>query len=332
MSHSSPSERLDAYLPGVQALARSLRLVRTRYPLIVMYTRTCSQSALEALASEPGVQLQFTEQFEADGVDHSEYKRSLYLECWNKLRMWEMTQYDRLVYLDADMILLKHTDHLFELPPGFYAVGDCYGGREFEEERNSCCHFTPDATPEYFLAELEEMKAALREGRVRVRFFAEQDFLNGFFKGQWRHLPYCYNGQKRIKVHHPDLWDMADIYVIHYVDEKPWSHRYSEENLAYKEECDYWRVMGMGWDVFEGRLAPQSLPRRQMSTGLDGIPASAFELLPAPGEEQPAAAAAASLSHAHTPLPLQLSRAPTPVGPIERASSLTAALPQQSTA
>jgi len=35
-------------------------------------------------------------------------------------------------------------------------------------------------------------------------------------QGQWRHLPYCYNGQKRIKVHHPDLWDMADIYVIHY--------------------------------------------------------------------------------------------------------------------
>lgn len=29
------------------------------------------------------------------GIDHSEYKRSLYLECWNKLRMWEMTQYDR---------------------------------------------------------------------------------------------------------------------------------------------------------------------------------------------------------------------------------------------
>jgi hypothetical protein len=26
------------------------------------------------------------------------------------------------------------------------------------------------------------------------------------------------------------------------VDEKPWSHRYSEENLAYKEECDFWWV------------------------------------------------------------------------------------------
>ena len=31
------------------------------------------------------------------------------------------------------MILLRNIDHLFALPPGFYAVGDCYGGRETGE-------------------------------------------------------------------------------------------------------------------------------------------------------------------------------------------------------
>jgi inositol 3-alpha-galactosyltransferase len=31
------------------------------------------------------------------------------------------------------MILLRNIDHLFSLPPGFYAVGDCYGGREYGE-------------------------------------------------------------------------------------------------------------------------------------------------------------------------------------------------------
>ncbi|KAL4457668.1 hypothetical protein ABPG75_012533 [Micractinium tetrahymenae] len=264
----------DAYLPGVQALYRSMQVVGCRYPLIVMFTKGVSQAALDAVSRE-GMTLYFTEQFAAEGVDHSEYKRSLYLECWNKLRMWEMTEWDRLVYLDADMILLRSTDHLFDLPPGFCAVGDCYGGREFEEERNSCCHFTPDATPDYFnagfyvmtpsLDELGEMRRALKEGRCPVRFFAEQDFLNGFFKGRWRHLPLAYNGQKRIKFHHPDQWSMDSLYIIHYVDEKPWSHRYSEENLQYREENDYW------WDVFEGRLAPaaRQLPERQMSAGLD---------------------------------------------------------------
>lgn len=30
-------------------------------------------------------------------------------------------------------------DHLFELAPGFYAVGDCYGGREYGEASGLRC-------------------------------------------------------------------------------------------------------------------------------------------------------------------------------------------------
>ncbi|GAB4820707.1 hypothetical protein N2152v2_007753 [Parachlorella kessleri] len=254
----------DNYLPGVQALLRSVRLVGGSYPFIVLYTKGVSQSAVDALRQE-GCVMQFAEQFQPKGIDHSEYKRSLYLECWNKLRMWEMTQFDRLVYLDADMIVCRNIDHLFDLPTGgFYAVGDCYGGREFAEERDNCCHFTPEKVPEYFnagfyvmtpsLEELRGMEEALAEGRVTVRFFAEQDFLNGYFKGKWKHLPYTYNAQKRIKYHHPTLWRMEDIHIVHIVDEKPWDHRYSEENMAYQEIMDYW------WDVYTGKLGGKQVP------------------------------------------------------------------------
>lgn len=141
------------------------------------------------------------------------------------------------------------------------------------------------------------MHAALREGRVVVRFFAEQDFLNGYFAGRWKHLPWSYNAQKRIKHHHPDLWDLPNIFAIHYVDEKPWSQRYSEENLRYKEECDYW------WDVFEGRLAPRQPAVRQMSTGLDALLEDAL-------------AAPAGASYAQVA-----------VGGLERASSLPTPVP-----
>lgn len=49
--------RRDTYLPGVQALARSLAAVQAAHPLLVMYTAdTLSCSAVAALQQEPGCQ------------------------------------------------------------------------------------------------------------------------------------------------------------------------------------------------------------------------------------------------------------------------------------
>jgi lipopolysaccharide biosynthesis glycosyltransferase len=187
--------------------------------------------------------------------------------CWNKLRMWEWTEFDRLVYLDADMVVTRNIDHLFDLPQSpLFAVGDCYGGRETSEERDACCHFSPDCVPEYFNAgfyvmtpshqEFRGMEDALASGSVQVGRFAEQDFLNGYFAGRWTPLPYIYNAQKRIKYHHNDIWDLSDVAVIHYVDEKPWSHRYSEENLGYQDICDLW------WHIYEEYAPPSTATHR----------------------------------------------------------------------
>ena len=94
---------------------------------------------------------------------------------------------------------------------------------------------------------MAEMQAALAGGRIPVRFFAEQDFLNGFYsassslphaacaeapvssaraipptptptppQGKWRHLPYTYNAQKRIKYHHAGLWRLEEVHIIHF--------------------------------------------------------------------------------------------------------------------
>lgn len=41
-----------------------------------------------------------------------------------KLRLWNLTQYDRLVYLDADTLVLKNIDALFNVAAEFAAVSD----------------------------------------------------------------------------------------------------------------------------------------------------------------------------------------------------------------
>ncbi|KAL4541123.1 hypothetical protein Ndes2437B_g05508 [Nannochloris sp. 'desiccata'] len=250
----------DDYLPGVLALHRSCIQNQIQHPLIIMTTSSVSSDSLTTLRKE-GCKIREVASYHPDGIEKCHYVRQLYAECWNKLRMWEWTEFDRLVYLDADMVALQNLDHLFHLPKEVpvYAVGDCFGGRLDKEERDACCHFHPSKRPEYFNAgflvltpdkkELERMESELIEmngqGIAQWRF-AEQDFLNLYFYGRWKWLPAIYNAQKRIKYHHPSLWHLEDIAVLHYVDEKPWSHRDSEENQMYREEVELW------WKCYKG--------------------------------------------------------------------------------
>lgn len=229
------------------------------HPLVVIVTPSVTRKAISAVEAE-GIWVRRVEPFCPENVDHRQYVRSLYVECWNKLRMWEWEEYDRLVYLDADMVVRYSIDELFNLPPApLYAVGDCYGGRETEEERNSCCYFYPDQRPDYFNAgfyvmapdkeQFAEIKATLAKGTVQSGRFAEQDFLNNYFKGKWKSLPYTFNAQKRIKTHHPSLWNLEDVFVIHFVDEKPWSKACSTsaENNSCQDVVDYW------WQIYENQ-------------------------------------------------------------------------------
>ncbi|KAL7753634.1 magnesium ion transporter [Sorochytrium milnesiophthora] len=50
----------------------------------------------------------------------------LYQDVLVKLRVWQMTDYDRIVFLDADMLVLRSLDHLFELEPVELAIPRAY--------------------------------------------------------------------------------------------------------------------------------------------------------------------------------------------------------------
>lgn len=239
---------------GVQALKRSLDAARCRHPLIVMITvDTLTQAALAALYAE-GCEVIPVERYSPAGLDTSSYKLQAYGECWCKLRMWELEEYSRLVYLDADMLVIQNLDALFHLPPGFWAAPDCAAGRPTQAERNACAllHADKCGRPSYFNAgmfvmtpsvkELARIEAALEAGELIIGGYAEQDALNCFYSNVWQPLPHTFNLQKGIKHHHPELWCPFDSAVIHYTDKKPWQGR-DGENSAYVDIVDlWWRV------------------------------------------------------------------------------------------
>ena len=43
---------------------------------------------------------------------------------WIKLQLWNMTEYDGLMWLDADTVVLEDLRHVFQLPTAFAATLD----------------------------------------------------------------------------------------------------------------------------------------------------------------------------------------------------------------
>ena len=57
--------------------------------------------------------------------------------------------------------------------------------------------------------------------------FAEQDFLNTYWRGAWDALPWTYNATKGLYACHRDtVWDFGQVRNVHFTMAKPWDLRH----------------------------------------------------------------------------------------------------------
>ena len=104
-----------SYLSGVILLIDSFAKYESEYPLIVLYTHLPDKcvSAMHQQASISGnVILQPIEYLAPPSKDSSFEER--FTEVWTKLRVFELLGYNKLCYIDADIILLKNMDSIFQ--------------------------------------------------------------------------------------------------------------------------------------------------------------------------------------------------------------------------
>jgi alpha-N-acetylglucosamine transferase len=115
---------------GALALARSLKLVGARWPLVVL--ATAGAGRLEELAAEgcrivEAAPLALSEAFrERHGrrslhaaVPFTKGEKPAFHDCLDnfvKLRLWQLTDYNKVVFLDADTVVVQDIDRLLEYP------------------------------------------------------------------------------------------------------------------------------------------------------------------------------------------------------------------------
>lgn len=102
-----------AYLTGLLTLDYSLKKHGTKYPLIALYTDTFPAEGHKAL-DERGIPKQHVK-YLLPKVQKDFTNDPRFYDCWSKLTPFSLEEYDRVVQLDSDMVVLKNMDELMDL-------------------------------------------------------------------------------------------------------------------------------------------------------------------------------------------------------------------------
>ena len=100
----------DDYLDGVLLLDYNLKVLNSKYPLLCLINENISDDTIKVL-DYFNIKHKLVNSITYDNKDN--------VNRWNntfdKLNVFNLTEYDKLIYLDTDMLILKNIDNLFEI-------------------------------------------------------------------------------------------------------------------------------------------------------------------------------------------------------------------------
>ncbi|KAK3415363.1 hypothetical protein EUGRSUZ_H00906 [Eucalyptus grandis] len=258
------------YVKGVVGLAKGLRRARSAYPLVVAVLPDVPAEHRLILEEQGCVVREIEPVYPPE--NQTQFAMAYYVINYSKLRIWEFVEYSKMIYLDGDIQVFDNIDHLFDLEDGyFYAVMDCFCEKTWSHTPQYAigyCQQCPDRVrwPDemgpppalYFNAGMFVYEPSLATyhdllSAVKVTpptSFAEQDFLNMYFRNVYKPIPLAYNLILAMLWRHPENVELEKVKVVHYcaAGSKPWRYTGKEENM---QREDIKMLVKKWWDIYE---------------------------------------------------------------------------------
>lgn len=235
----------DGYIYGVILLYESLKRVQSQYPLKVLVTNNVSQPILNILEQ---LQLEY-EIIQPIQFDHIlEYNKkanpvmaNIWALCLSKLNIFKMYEKDKWIFLDADIMVMKNIDHLFQYPHLTSALdGEYFNLWPGWDHFNSGILVIEPNQNEYDKLIDFINNEALNEKWRPNECIADQEILNHYYKN-WIYKPELHLN-KYYDIFAPyiqenQIQDIDDnCYFIHFVGRKPWRAFSKTEDQTYTEK------------------------------------------------------------------------------------------------
>lgn len=215
----------ESYVCGAIVLAHSIRRTGSCRDLVLLHDKSVSDAKRRALAAA-GWKLRMIKR-----IRNPHAKKFTYNEYnYSKLRLWLLTDYDKVVFVDADAVVLRNVDHLFQMPE-MSATGN--DGVLF----NSGVMVIEPSNATFSLLMNRRDEIVSYNG-------GDQGFLNEAFVW-WHRLSRNFNYLKIFwenttseAIHKNRLFgaEPPELHVIHYLGQKPW--------LCYRDYDCNWNILG----------------------------------------------------------------------------------------
>lgn len=225
----------NTYLPGVLTLHHSLMQTNTKYKFYCLITPNLSKEVKEILYIFDIETITITPLSNPHNTDIND--RRFY--NYSKLNMFGLTQFKKIVYLDADMIVMHNIDELFEKKnmSGTNAGGWLDSNKGWVQLNSGLIVVEPNAN---VFADMKSKIGLIEKDKGK----GDQAFLHSYYSN-WPdqddlHLDHVYNVfhthldgykkkhgyylDKKIKIDNTDF-DKSRIKIVHYIgQEKPWNN------------------------------------------------------------------------------------------------------------
>lgn len=216
----------NSYASGALVLGYSLRRVNTTRKLVLLVAKEVLEPTRERLG-------RVWDHLEIVDLLDSEDTTNLALLTrpelgitFTKIHCWNLTQYRKCVFLDADTLVIQNCDELFERDElsAVPDIGwpDCFNSGVFV--------FEPSRATYEALLECAVQNGSFDGG--------DQGLLNSFFSN-WRtadisrHLSFIYNMNSNASYTYAPAFQQfgRDVKIVHFIGPiKPWNHTYNSVN------------------------------------------------------------------------------------------------------
>lgn len=197
------------YLPGIIGLNYSLKKVNSIFPLLVIATDNLSSSTFEILTKEKiNFRVVPTLLYE---------NRTIWENTINKFYIYSMEEYKKICFLDADIIVTKNIDCLFEnKTPCFINPADDAFQRKSVFKKGKLINYPFRGGTFLITPNQEEFKILTQDYEAADD---EESLFNYYSKKKYYYFPIALKTFLYHSAERPKYWELNEN-IFHYIDLK----------------------------------------------------------------------------------------------------------------